>query len=219
MRLSKYALTLSLVAVLGAWAQRPAQAVELTVYLNQATETGVRELAAGFEKATGNKVNVSFQAGNALNEKIVSGAVAGLGTITPASGYVLPWHGIVIGIVAGAICFYACTALKARFKYDDSLDVFGVHGIGGITGTLLCGVFATAAVSVAPDVPQGYSGLLEGNYQQLMIQLFGVAVTMAWSGGMTVVLLKAVAAVTALRATQDEEREGLDISIHGEAIQ
>jgi Amt family ammonium transporter len=150
---------------------------------------------------------------------MISGAVAGLGTITPASGYVLPWHGIVIGIVAGAICFYACTALKARFKYDDSLDVFGVHGIGGITGTLLAGVFATAAVSIAPAAPHGYSGLLEGNYQQLMIQLFGVVVTMAWSGGMTVVLLKAVAAVTALRATQDEEREGLDISIHGEAIQ
>jgi Amt family ammonium transporter len=150
---------------------------------------------------------------------MISGAVAGLGTITPASGYVLPWHGIVIGVVAGGVCFYACTALKTRFKYDDSLDVFGVHGVGGITGTLLCGVFATAAVSIAPDVPQGYSGLIEGNYQQLMIQLFGVVVTMAWSGGMTVVLLKAVAAVTALRATQDEEREGLDISIHGEAIQ
>jgi Amt family ammonium transporter len=150
---------------------------------------------------------------------MISGAVAGLGTITPASGYVLPWHGIAIGVVAGAVCFYACTALKARFKYDDSLDVFGVHGVGGITGTLLCGVFATAAVSIAPDAPLGYSGLLEGNYQQLMIQLFAVVVTMAWSGGMTVVLLKAVAAVTALRASQEEEREGLDISIHGEAIQ
>jgi Amt family ammonium transporter len=150
---------------------------------------------------------------------MISGAVAGLGTITPASGYVLPWHGIVIGAVAGAVCFYACTSLKSRFKYDDSLDVFGVHGIGGITGTLLCGVFATAAVSIAPDAPQGYAGLIEGNYQQLMIQLFGVAVTMGWSGLMTAVLLKAVAAVTALRATQEEEREGLDISIHGEALQ
>jgi Amt family ammonium transporter len=150
---------------------------------------------------------------------MISGAVAGLGTITPASGYVLPWHGIVIGVVAGGVCFYACTALKTRFKYDDSLDVFGVHGVGGITGTLLCGVFATAAVSIAPDVPQGYSGLIEGNYQQLMTQLFAVVVTMAWSGIMTAVLLKAVAAVTALRASQDEEREGLDISIHGEAIQ
>jgi ammonium transporter, Amt family len=150
---------------------------------------------------------------------MISGAVAGLGTITPASGFVLPWHGIVIGVAAGVVCFYACTALKSRFKYDDSLDVFGVHGIGGITGTLLCGVFATAAVSIAPDVPQGHPGLIEGNYRQVMIQLFAVVVTMVWSGLMTAVLLKAVAAVTALRATQEEEREGLDISIHGEAIQ
>ncbi len=67
---------------------------------------------------------------------MISGAVAGLGTITPASGFVLPWHGIVIGMVAGGVCFYACTVLKLRFKYDDSLDVFGVHGIGGMTGTL-----------------------------------------------------------------------------------
>jgi Amt family ammonium transporter len=150
---------------------------------------------------------------------MISGAVAGLGTITPASGFVLPWHGLVIGAIAGAVCFYACTGLKTRFKYDDSLDVFGVHGVGGITGTLLCGVFATAAVSIGPDAPQGYSGLLEGNYDQLMIQLLGVMVTIVWSAAITAVLLKAVATVTALRATVEEEREGLDISIHGEAIQ
>jgi Amt family ammonium transporter len=150
---------------------------------------------------------------------MISGAVAGLGTITPASGFVLPWHGLVIGAIAGAVCFYACTGLKTRFKYDDSLDVFGVHGVGGITGTLLCGVFATAAVSIGSDAPQGYSGLLEGNYDQLMIQLLGVMVTIVWSAAITAVLLKAVATVTALRATVEEEREGLDISIHGEAIQ
>ncbi len=75
---------------------------------------------------------------------MISGAVAGLGTITPASGFVLPWHGVVIGVIAGAICFWACTWLKQRFDYDDSLDVFGVHGIGGMTGTLLAGVFAVA---------------------------------------------------------------------------
>src|SRR5208283_4467596 len=73
---------------------------------------------------------------------MISGAVAGLGTITPASGFVLPWHGLVIGVIAGTVCFFACTQLKLRFKYDDSLDVFGVHGIGGMTGTLLTGVFA-----------------------------------------------------------------------------
>ena len=107
---------------------------------------------------------------------MISGAVAGLGTITPASGFVLPWHGMVIGIVAGSVCFWACTVLKLRFKYDDSLDVFGVHGIGGATGTLLCGVFATASVSISADAPSGLSGLLEGNPGQLLTQLYGVVV-------------------------------------------
>ena len=77
---------------------------------------------------------------------IISGAVAGLGTITPASGYVLPWHGIIIGLIAGAVCYWACTRLKQKLKYDDTLDVFGVHGVGGILGTMLAGVFATGAV-------------------------------------------------------------------------
>ncbi len=150
---------------------------------------------------------------------MISGAVAGLGTITPASGFVLPWHGIVIGVVAGAVCFYACTALKSRFKYDDSLDVFGVHGIGGITGTLLCGVFATAAVSISPEVPAGYAGLLEGNGGQVLTQLYGIAVTIAWSGVVTAVLLKLVALLVPLRVSKEAEMEGLDISLHGEALQ
>src|SRR5207248_10051719 len=81
---------------------------------------------------------------------MISGAVAGLGTITSASGFVAPWHGIVIGIIAGLCCFWACTSLKQRFGYDDSLDVFGVHGVGGLTGTLLAGVFATAAIGGRP---------------------------------------------------------------------
>jgi Amt family ammonium transporter len=143
---------------------------------------------------------------------MISGAVAGLGTITPASGFVAPWHGIVIGIVAGLVCFWACTSLKRRFDYDDSLDVFGVHGIGGMTGTLLAGVFATAAIG-------GTSGLIEGNPQQLLLQLYGVAVTLAWSGGVTFVLLKAVGAFVPLRVSQQQELEGLDISQHGEALQ
>jgi Amt family ammonium transporter len=150
---------------------------------------------------------------------MISGAVAGLGTITPASGFVLPWHGIIIGIVAGAVCFYACTALKLRFRYDDSLDVFGVHGIGGITGTLLCGVFATAALSISPDVPAGYAGLLEGNARQVLLQAYGVGATLAWSGAITAIILLIVGALTPLRASQEEEREGLDISLHGEALQ
>ena len=89
---------------------------------------------------------------------MISGAVAGLGTITPASGFVLPWHGIVIGLIAGGVCFWACTKLKQPLGYDDSLDVFGVHGIGGVTGTLLTGVFAAAAVSMSPETPPGIPG-------------------------------------------------------------
>jgi ammonium transporter, Amt family len=150
---------------------------------------------------------------------MISGAVAGLGTITPASGFVLPWHGLVIGVAAGAVCFYACTALKLRLKYDDSLDVFGVYGIGGVTGTLLCGVFATAALSVSPEVPGGYAGLLDGNPGQVLTQLYGVAVTVTWSGAATAVLLKLVALLVPLRVSKEAEMEGLDISLHGEALQ
>src|SRR5512140_1402216 len=94
---------------------------------------------------------------------MISGAVAGLGTITPASGFVLPMQAVLIGLIAGTVCFWACTALKIKFGYDDSLDVFGVHGVGGLTGTFLVGVFAVAALSVGPDTPQGVAGLLEGN--------------------------------------------------------
>jgi ammonium transporter, Amt family len=143
---------------------------------------------------------------------MISGAVAGLGTITPASGFVAPWHGIVIGVIAGVVCFWACTWLKHRFNYDDSLDVFGVHGIGGMTGTLLAGVFATAAIG-------GTSGLIEGNPRQLLIQLYGVGVTLAWCGGMTYLLLKLVSAFVPLRVSREHELEGLDLSQHGEALQ
>ena len=143
---------------------------------------------------------------------MISGAVAGLGTITPASGFVAPWHGIVIGVIAGLVCFWACTWLKHRFNYDDSLDVFGVHGIGGMTGILLAGVFATASIG-------GTSGLIEGNPQQLLIQLYGIAVTLVWSGGVTYVLLKLVSAFVPLRVSREHELEGLDISQHGEALQ
>jgi ammonium transporter, Amt family len=143
---------------------------------------------------------------------MISGAVAGLGTITPASGFVAPWHGIIIGMIAGLVCFWACTSLKHRFNYDDSLDVFGVHGIGGMTGMLLAGVFATASIG-------GTSGLIEGNPQLLLIQLYGIAVTLAWSGGVTFVLLKLVSAFVPLRVSKEHELAGLDISQHGEALQ
>jgi Amt family ammonium transporter len=143
---------------------------------------------------------------------MISGAVAGLGTITPASGFVAPWHGIIIGMVAGLVCFWACTWLKDRFKYDDSLDVFGVHGVGGMTGTLLAGIFAASAIG-------GTSGLIEGHPQQVLIQLYGIAVTLVWSGGVTYVLLKLVSAFVPLRVSLQQELEGLDISQHGEALQ
>jgi ammonium transporter, Amt family len=150
---------------------------------------------------------------------MISGAVAGLGTITPASGFVLPWHGLVIGMIAAGVCFCACTSLKQRLRYDDSLDVFGVHGIGGVTGTLLCGVFAVAAVSTSPDLPAGVSGLLEGNPRQLLLQAYGVAATAVWCGALTWLLLKVVGALMPLRASPDDERVGLDIALHGEALQ
>ena len=143
---------------------------------------------------------------------MISGAVAGLGTITPASGFVAPWHGLVIGVIAGIVCYWACTYLKHRFAYDDSLDVFGVHGIGGLIGTLLAGVFAVHAIG-------GTSGLLDGHLQQLLVQLYGVAVTLVWSAAATFVLLKAVDALVPLRVTRDHELQGLDITQHGEALQ
>ncbi len=150
---------------------------------------------------------------------MISGAVAGLGTITPASGFVLPWHGLVIGVIAGAVCFWACTKLKQYFNYDDSLDVFGVHGMGGVIGTLLAGVFATASVSISPDTPAGFAGLLDGNPKQVLIQLYGIVATIAWSGIGTFVLLKLIGLVIPLRVSKEHEFEGLDLSQHGEVLQ
>jgi Amt family ammonium transporter len=149
---------------------------------------------------------------------MISGAIAGLGTITPASGFVLPWHGIVIGALAGVICFYACTMLKHRLRYDDSLDVFGVHGVGGILGTILAGVFATAALTISPELPQGQPGLLEGNARQVWLQVIGVGVTIGWSAVTTLILLKLVGLFVPLRVSDEEERAGLDIRLHGEQI-
>lgn len=148
---------------------------------------------------------------------LISGAVAGLGTITPASGYVLPWHGVVIGCFAGAVCYYFCTRIKVRFKYDDSLDVFGVHGVGGIFGTLLAGVFATASVSATASEP-GVSGLLDGAPRQVLIQAIGVVVITAWCLAGTWVSLKIADLLVGLRTNSDDERMGLDLALHGEAL-
>jgi Amt family ammonium transporter len=150
---------------------------------------------------------------------MISGAVAGLGTITPASGYVLPMQAVLIGLIAGAICFWACTWLKIRLGYDESLDVFGVHGIGGLTGTFLAGVLAVGALSASPEMPGGVHGLLEGNPQQVVAQLYGIAVTLLWSGAMTFVILKVIGAIVPLRVRHEDEVMGLDVTQHGEALQ
>ncbi len=148
---------------------------------------------------------------------LISGAVAGLGTITPASGYVLPWQGVIIGAIAGGVCFWASTVLKLKLKYDDSLDVFGVHGVGGALGTLMTGVFAVASVS-ATATSRGVSGLLEGNIAQLGAQAAGVGLTTVWCVVGTVIVLKIVDATVGLRVSSDQEREGLDIALHGESL-
>ena len=150
---------------------------------------------------------------------MISGAVAGLGTITPASGFVLPMQAVLIGVIAGAVCFWACTWLKLKLGYDDSLDVFGVHGVGGFTGTLLTGVFAVGALSATPELPGGVRGLLEGNPQQVLAQLYAIVVTILWSGILTYLILKVVGALVPLRVRNEDEVIGLDVSQHGEALQ
>ncbi|MGK2942963.1 MAG: ammonium transporter [Immundisolibacter sp.] len=139
---------------------------------------------------------------------IASGAVAGLVAITPASGFVGPMGALVIGAVAGVVCFLAATKMKRAFGYDDSLDVFGVHAIGGIVGALLTGVFAAASlggVQTEFDMPS-----------QLWIQLKGVLVTVGFSGIGTFIILKAVDLVIGLRVTPEQETEGLDLALHDE---
>ena len=139
-----------------------------------------------------------------------TGAVAGLVGITPAAGFVSPLSAIVIGVAVGVVCFAACS-VKFRFGYDDSLDVVGVHGVGGALGALLTGVLASTAVN-----PGGADGLLFGNPGQLWIQFVSVAVTAVYCGGVTYILLKIVDAVIGLRVTEDDEQVGLDLSQHGE---
>ncbi len=145
---------------------------------------------------------------------ICSGAVAGLVAITPASGFVLPGPSIIIGLVAGAGCFWSATYMKNLLGYDDSLDCFGVHGIGGIIGALLTGVFAFGPLSATSSAPGGTSGSLH----QLMIQAIAVCSTLVYSGTVSFVLLKAIDAVMGLRVSEDQEMEGLDIVLHGERL-
>jgi ammonium transporter, Amt family len=144
---------------------------------------------------------------------IASGAVAGLVAITPASGYVLPSGGLIIGLAAGIVCYWGATGLKHMLGYDDSLDVFGVHGVGGILGALLTGVFATSEVG-----GDAVRGLLDGNPAQLWVQLKGIMWTIGWCAVVSFVILKALDLIMGLRVDSDSEREGLDLALHGESI-
>ena len=143
----------------------------------------------------------------------ISGAIAGLVAITPASGFVLPTGALVIGIVAGVVCYWGATGLKHMLGYDDSLDAFGVHGVGGIIGALLTGVFAVKAVGGETAV-----GLIEGNAGQVMTQLYGIVATIVWCAVASFILLKVIDLVMGLRVSAEEEREGLDITLHGETV-
>lgn len=141
-----------------------------------------------------------------------SGAVAGLVCITPACGMITPIWGIVLGLLAGLVCFYACH-LKNKFGYDDSLDAFGVHGVGGILGALLTGVFATRGVIANTVKPQG---LLEGNAGQMLNQGVSVLAAVVMGAVGSLILLKVIDLVVGLRVSQQDELQGLDVSQHGE---
>ena len=146
----------------------------------------------------------------------ISGAVAGLVAITPASGFVLPGPGLIIGIVAGVVCFWTATSMKHMLGYDDSLDAFGVHGIGGIIGALLTGVFAYGPLTADKDHPQGVT---IGGIEQLGHQAVAVGVTVVYSAVATLILLMVVRVVCGgLRVSDEEEREGLDVVLHGERM-
>jgi Amt family ammonium transporter len=140
----------------------------------------------------------------------ISGAVAGLVVITPAAGFTTPMYGLLMGLIGGVVCFFAATSLKHALGYDDSLDAFGVHGVGGTLGAILTGVFAVAAVN-------GQSGLIDNNAKQLGYQIAATLITWAFAGIGTFVLLKLVDLVCGLRVSESEEYEGLDLTQHGEA--
>jgi Amt family ammonium transporter len=142
---------------------------------------------------------------------LCAGAVAGLVAITPASGYVDTRAAVLIGFVAGFVCYWAVFLIKSRFRVDDALDVFGVHGIGGVWGALATGLFATTAVNAA-----GSNGLFFGNPGQLLTQAIAAATTVAYAAAMTWVILKFLDLTVGIRVEEQEEVLGLDLTQHGE---
>jgi Amt family ammonium transporter len=142
---------------------------------------------------------------------MISGAVAGLVAITPASGFVDPMGGLIIGIAAGIVCYVSAVWVKRWLGYDDALDAWGVHGVGGALGAILTGVFAVKAIG-------GTAGVLEGNIGQIWIQIEGVLYTFVYCGVVTFIILKVIDLVIGLRVSREVEVEGLDINLHGETV-
>jgi len=142
---------------------------------------------------------------------LVSGSVAGLVGITPAAGNCGPGGALAIGLISGILCYYGATRLKRALGYDDSLDAFGIHGVGGIVGAVLTGVFASPALGGS-----GFSTGISDSYTQVSVQVLAVAATIAWDVLMTFIILKCLALIMPLRVASDEEKEGLDISLHEE---
>jgi Amt family ammonium transporter len=145
---------------------------------------------------------------------MISGAVAGLVAITPASGFVDPTGALFIGLIAGVVCFLSAVYMKKFFGYDDSLDAWGVHGVGGALGAILTGVFASSAIN-----PLGKGWLYDANPGQLLIQLYDVLGTFIWSAVVTYIILKLIDVTIGLRVSKEVEVEGLDINLHGETVQ
>jgi ammonium transporter, Amt family len=143
---------------------------------------------------------------------ICTGAVAGLVAITPASGFVGPLGSLAIGAAAGIVCYWGCTGLKHMLGYDDALDAFGVHAVGGIVGALLTGVFAIEQYG-------GTAGVLEGNPAQFINQCIGVAIVFVYDAVVSLIILVVINLVIGLRVSPEIEREGLDIALHGETVQ
>ncbi len=147
---------------------------------------------------------------------MVSGAVAGLVAITPASGFVNPMGALIIGLAAGVVCYISAVHVKKIFGYDDALDAWGVHGVGGALGALLTGVFASKLINPA-SAPKG--GLLEGNAHQMVLQFYDVGATFLYCGAVTFVILLVIKYTIGLRVSEEVEVEGLDINLHGEVVQ
>ena len=145
----------------------------------------------------------------------ITGAVAGLVGITPAAGFVTPMPALLIGFLTGIVCYFMVVSVKARFGYDDSLDAFGVHGVGGTVGAILTGVFATKVIADPPDGWEGL-GLVDGNAYQVVNQTLGALMTWVLAAIATVIILKICDALVGVRVDPDQETQGLDLSMHGE---